>query len=91
MLTLWIIWSVLTLVVISLAIARKVVARKDDEYVHLADAELTAIPQQAALANKLDRLDSWGKNLTIVDVAFSILIVAILCYKAWQQSQIITN
>lgn len=91
MLTLWIVWSVLTLVVVSLAIARKVVARKEDEYVHLADAEMAAIPQQAAIANKLDRLDTWGKGLTIVDAAFSLLIVAILCYKAWQQSQIITN
>jgi hypothetical protein len=91
MLTLWIVWLVLTLVVISLAVARKVVARKDDEYVHLADAELASIPRQAALANKLDRLDTWGKGLTIVDVAFSLVIVAILCYKAWMQSQIIAN
>jgi hypothetical protein len=91
MLALWIVWLVLTLVVVSLAIARKVVARKEDEFVHLSDAEMGAIPRQTALANKLDRLDTWGKSLTIVDAAFSLAIVAILCYQAWQQSQIIAN
>jgi len=91
MLALWVLWAVLTIVVISLAIARKFTARKDDEYLHLADAEVAAIPQQAVIANRLDRLDHWGKTLTVVDVVFGAVLVAMLCYRVWQQGQMIVN
>lgn len=91
MLALWIVWSALTLVVISLAVARRVAAGKDDEYVHLSDAETAAIPRQLAIANKLDRLDTWGKRLTVVDAVFGLVLVAILIYQTWQQSQTIPN
>jgi hypothetical protein len=37
MLALWIIWSVLTLFVIGLAIARKIAARNEVDLVHLAE------------------------------------------------------
>jgi len=86
MLALWVVWSVLTLVVISLAVARKVAARKDDEYIHLADSEAMAIGQQVAVAGKLETIDRWGKRLTIVDFVFGLVLVAIMCYTAWQQS-----
>jgi hypothetical protein len=85
MLALWIAWSVLTLVVISLAIARKIAARNDDEYVHLAEGEVAAIPQQVAVAAKLEKIDHWGKTLTVVDVLFGLALVAVLCFNAWQQ------
>jgi len=90
MIALWIIWSALTLVVISLA-ARKVAAGKDDEYVHLSDAETAAIPQQLAVANKLDKLDTWGKRLTIVDVVFGLVLVSMLVYQTWQANQTLPN
>lgn len=91
MLTLWIAWAALTLVVISLGVARRVAARKDDEYVHLSDAELAAIPQQVALASKLERIDTWGKRLTIVDAAFGLVLLAILVYRTWQQTGALPN
>lgn len=91
MFTLWMVWAALTLVVISLGVARRVAARKDDEYVHLADAELAAIPHQVALANKLERIDTWGKRLTIVDVAFGLVLLAVLIYQTWQQTGAVPN
>ena len=86
MLALWIAWAVLTLVVISLAVARKIAARRDDEYVHLAVGEAAAISQQVAVAEKLDKIDHWGKTLTVVDVVFGLVLVALACFNAWQQS-----
>lgn len=91
MLALWILWLVLTLVVISLAVARRVAARQEDEYVHLADAEVAAIPQQVAVANKLDKIDAWGKRLTILDVVFGLVLVSIVVYQTWQQSLALPN
>ena len=69
MFALWIAWSVLTLVVISLAVARKFAAGKTDEFVHLGDSEAGAIGQQVVVAGRLETIDRWGKTLTIVDVA----------------------
>lgn len=89
MFALWMLWLALTLVVLSLAVARKITARKDDECVHLADSEAVAIGQQVAVAGKLEKIDRWGKTLTIVDVAFGLVLVGIMCYTAWQQSQVL--
>ncbi len=86
MLTLWIVWAVLTLVVISLAVFRKLAAGKEDAYVHLADAETNVVSQQVTVAQKLDKIDSWGKTLTVVDVAFLVVLLSVLCYNAWHTS-----
>lgn len=91
MIALWIVWGILTLAVIGLAVGRRIAARKDDELVHLADAEAPAIAQQAALAQKLDWFDTWGKKLTIVDVLFGLVLVSIMLYNAWQESMKMTN
>lgn len=83
MLTLWIIWCVLTMVVITLAVLRKVSARNEDGIVHLADSEAGSISQQASIAGKLDRIDTWGKALTVLDLAFLAVMLGIVCYNAW--------
>jgi hypothetical protein len=86
MFTLWIVWTVLTLFVISLAIVRKVRARNEADLLHLSDAESVAIPRQFALANTLEKIDHWGKLLTAIDVAFGVVLVAVMLYTTWQHS-----
>jgi len=86
MLTLWIVWAALTIVVISLAVIRKLAAGKEDAYVHLADAETNIVSQQVTVAQKLDKIDSWGKTLTVVDVAFLVVLLSVVCYNAWHTS-----
>ena len=86
MLTLWIVWAALTLVVLTLAVYRKLAAGKEDDYVHLAEGEANIIPQQVTVAQKLDKIDSWGKTLTVVDVAFLVVLLSVLCYNAWHTS-----
>lgn len=86
MLTLWIIWSVLTIAVITLAVFRKVSARNEDSYVHLADSETGIISEQVSVAGKLDRIDYWGKALTVVDLAFLAVLLGIVLYNAWRTS-----
>ncbi len=85
MLALWIVWAALTLFVISLALARKFRARDEEDIVHLSGSE-NVIPRQFALANTLDKIDHWGKLLTVVDVAFGVILVAVMLYTTWQHS-----
>ncbi len=86
MLTLWIIWCVLTVVVITLAVLRKVSASNGDSYVHLSDSEAGSITQQVSIAGKLERIDTWGKALTVLDLAFLAVMLAIVLYNAWKLS-----
>ena len=86
MLTLWIVWALLTVAVITLALYRKFATRNEDDFVHLADAEAPVISQQVTVARKLEKIDFWGKTLTVVDVAFLVFLVGIVCYNAWQIS-----
>ena len=86
MLTMWIVWAVLTIVVITLAVYRKIASRREDDFVHLADGEAGAINQQVTVARRLDKIDYWGKTLTVVDCAFLVILLAVAFYNAWQTS-----
>jgi hypothetical protein len=86
MFTLWILWSVLTLFVISLALFRRFTARKEDDLVHLSETAGGVITQQFEVANKLDKIDYWGKLLTVVDVGLGVVLVAVTLYITWQHS-----
>jgi len=86
MFTLWIVWSALTLFVISLALFRKFTARREDDLVHLSGAADRAIAQQISVTHSLDRIDYWGKLLTVVDVAFGFVLFAVTLYITWQHS-----
>jgi hypothetical protein len=87
MTTLWIVWLILTAIVIGLALYRRFVARfHEDDLMHLAEGESKLIPNQVAASRSLDRIDFWGKALTVVDVVFGLALLAIFLYGAWQQS-----
>jgi len=83
---LWIVWAVLTIIVITLAIYRKLAANKEDDYVHLSEGEANIISQQVTVAQKLEKIDTWGKTLTIVDVAYLVVLLSVVCYNAWHTS-----
>ena len=81
------IWSVFALVVLGLALYRKILTfHGDDEFVHLTEGEQQLIPQQVALGNKLAFIDRWGKTLTVITVVTGIAIVAFVLFQAWQAS-----
>jgi hypothetical protein len=61
-------------------------ARNEDSFVHLADAEAPVISEQVTVARKLDKIDYWGKTLTVVDIAFLAVLLGIVFYNAWRTS-----
>ncbi len=83
-----ILWSLLGLVVLGLALYRKLITmHQEDELVHLAAGEQKLIPQQVALSAKLDKIDRWGKILTIATVVSGLLIAGAYLWRAWESSQ----
>lgn len=79
-------WVVLAVIVLSLAIYRSILARKDDETVHISDLETAMIAQQAAAAGRLERVDRIGKMLTIVALLYGVVLAGIWIHGVWQQS-----
>ncbi|HLG98371.1 MAG TPA: hypothetical protein VKX49_18790 [Bryobacteraceae bacterium] len=86
MFTLWMVWIALTLFVISLALVRKYAAREEDDLVHLTGVADAVITHQTEVAHKLDKIDRWGKLLTVADLVFGFVLLAISMYTTWQNS-----
>lgn len=70
-----------------LAVYRKLVTLREDDYLHLDDGEAKLIPQQVATARRLHSLDFWGETLTVLTAVSGLLLVAIYLYLGWSASQ----
>lgn len=57
----WILFIVLILTVV-----RSWISRREDDALHLADAEMKSLRQQTSVPNILDQVDRWGKILTVI-------------------------
>lgn len=91
MLYLWMVWAVLTLTIVALAVIRKFTARREDDLVHLSGGADPVIAQQFAVADRLARIDHWGKLLTIVDVAFGFALVVTMFILTYLRSVAVEN
>ncbi len=80
------IWACIAAAAIGLALYRRLLTRNEDDYVHVAEGEASRIPQQLALAQKLDVIDRWEKILISAAVIIGILIGAAYLYQLWNQS-----
>ena len=79
-----VLWGVLAASVLFLIVWRKMVARNEDDNLHVLHTE--GVPMQALVAHKLEVIDKWGKIVTAVTVAFGVLIAAIFVYQTWVQA-----
>jgi len=64
-------WVAVTAGVIVLATYRKVLSREECDVLHLRESEMPLVPQQEELAHRLEKVDFWGKVLTIASVAYA--------------------
>ncbi len=80
------IWAVLALIVLGMAIYRKILSSKEDDTMHLADAEVSLVSEQKVLAQKLEVIDKWGKLLTIVVVVYGLLLAGMILYQGWVEA-----
>jgi hypothetical protein len=75
-------WVVLGFGTLGLALYRKFVSLKEDDYLHLSAGEEHLISPQVATFNKLGKIDRWGVGMTIVTVALGLVLAALYLYRA---------
>lgn len=78
--------SIVVLIVMATAVAiiavyRKVVARNEDDLVHLADGADPLIRNQQKTEHSLSVIDRVGKTLTGATIIYGLLLVALYLYK----------
>jgi len=74
-------WAVLTIVVLALALARYLVSFREDDNIHLSEAESGMITNQMSIFGKLDAIDRWGKVLTVVALLTGLVLAGIYLYQ----------
>lgn len=88
----WVVlWIVLGVCVALLALYRKMLASHEDDTVHVISGESNVVAQQATFAHKLEKIDFWGKTLTIVLIVYGLILGAWILYQLWEQSARVTN
>jgi len=81
-----VIWVAMATVVGGLALYRKFISREEVDVIHLRDNELAAVSDQDNLAHRLEKIDRWGKLLTIVLIVYGLLIACGWLVYAWKES-----
>lgn len=79
-------WGVLALAVIALAIYRMAIASREDDQLHLRQADMTLTNTQSAFAHKLEQIDRTGKTLTVLAVVYGAALLAWVIRDTWVNS-----
>ena len=79
-----ILWAALALAVLAMAGYRKIVSVGEDETLHLVNPSESA--RQLAIFHKLERIDKWGRLLTVVAAIYGLLLVLGYTYQTWVQA-----
>jgi len=78
-----VIWAVLAIATLGLALYRKLISASEEDLIHLGPGEERQIPQQEALAGRLQAVDRWGKILTVVSAVVGLAVAAVYLYQAF--------
>jgi len=79
-------WVILAVVVLCLALYRFTLAGHEDESLRLSDFETPKIAEQKQVFGKLNRVEFWGKLLTVVVILYGLAIAGAYLYHSWMQS-----
>jgi hypothetical protein len=86
-----VIWAVLATVVVFLALYRRRLNLKTDELLHVLDAEAPMIASQTAIGKRLEKVDFWGKSLTVIVALYAVAIGGLYLYKLFTDTSIRMN
>jgi len=77
------VFAALAVATAGLALYRKWgLAMKEDDFVHIDEAEGRLIPQQVAVAHKIHSVDVAGKTLTALTTVAGIVLAVVWVYQA---------
>ena len=79
-----ILWAALAPAVLVMAGYRKIASVREDETLHLVNPSESA--RQLAIFHKLERIDKWGRLLTVVAAIYGLLLVMGYTYQTWVQA-----
>lgn len=74
-------WAILGVVTLALALYRKILAMREDPYVHLDEGEQRMIPEQVAGFRRIGTVDHWGITLTIITAVFGLALAGAYLYQ----------
>jgi len=78
-----ILWVILATIVIGVLMYRRWISRDEDDSLHVMESETGVVSRQAAMAQKLESIDRWGKVLTVVALVYGLLLGLVYLYKAY--------
>jgi len=76
-----VLWVVLAAAVVALIVYRRSVSSHEDDALHLGQAGV--VTQQVSVAQKLEQIDKWGKLLTIIVVAYGLILGILYVIASW--------
>ena len=79
-------WAFLAVIVLCLALYRFTLASHEDESIHVSSVEVHQVAEQQQVFGKLNRVEFWGKLLTVVVLLYGLAIAGAYVYNAWVQS-----
>ena len=80
------VWALLTAGLLALIVYRRILATGECDILHIRESEFPLIPRQAAFARRVERVDFWGKLLTVVSICYGLFLCATLLYQVWIQN-----
>jgi hypothetical protein len=72
--------TVLVVAVLAMILWRQAVARSEDDTLHVLHG---TISEQTTVATKLEKIDKWGKMLTLVAGVLGLILLVIFLYQTW--------
>jgi uncharacterized membrane protein len=80
------IWVLLAVVVLVVAGYRMLVARRDDQSLDVTEEDSRVIEEQKQAIKKIRAIDRWGKSLTVLTIAYGLVIAIVYFANVWQEA-----
>jgi hypothetical protein len=77
-----IVWICLGVATLGLALYRKFLTMKEDDYIHLEDWKAGEITRQKGAVGKFRAVDRWGEALTILTTVAGLMLAVGYLYAA---------
>jgi len=77
-----VVWICLGVATLGLALYRKFLTLKEDDYIHMEDWKAGEVAKQEAVARKFHSIDRWGEAITILTTVAGLALAVAYVYAA---------
>ena len=85
MIPMTVLWGLMAVSVAVLAVMRKMAAKGESDVLHPDDKAFE--DRQMSIAQRLEKIDHWGKIVTVVTVVYGLCVLSVHLYNVWMQGQ----